>query len=340
MDGSIALEIFEDGGVFRHGDNYDKAVEKLDEALDQRDAGQITPSIYLEKLKALIEQYPHFIDGYAHIGNALMDEGKPKLALQSCLRGVEEGERAIPSGFTGPIEWGFLDNRPFLRAAHGALLCQLRLGQRREALALMEKILAWNPNDNQGIRHLIGSEYLRAGELEKANRFFADEAALYPPYHYERALLQIRAGDHVSAATSLRHGFVANGYIAEILCGHPDPPPLAIWHGSNFAAPETAREYLDRCGTLWHHIPGAIAFVRWLHTHPKVLIERAGILECQEALLWEFDPILRREILDREDAARIRIDDTLSKEIVQRRADRHGQLVEPWLHQATHRPRH
>ncbi|MEI8697021.1 MULTISPECIES: hypothetical protein [unclassified Mesorhizobium] len=198
-----------------------------------------------------------------------MEEGKPKLALQARLRGLEVGESAIPSGFTGPIEWGILENRPFLRAAQGSMLCQLRLGQRRKALALMEKILAWNPNDNQGIRHLIGSEYLRAGELEKADRIFADEAAHYPPYHYERALLQLRAGQPVSAATSLRHGFVANGYIAEILCGNPDPMPLAIWHGSNLAAPEIAREYLEHYGGLWQQTPGAIAFARWMHAHRK-----------------------------------------------------------------------
>lgn len=338
MDGPLALEIFEDGGVFRHGENHDEVVEKLDEALEQREAGRITPAKYLKTLKTLIEHYPHFIDGYAHLGNALMEEGKPKLALQACLRGLEVGERAIPSDFTGPIEWGFLENRPFLRAAQGAMLCQLRLSQRRDALVLMEKMLAWNPNDNQGIRHLIGSEYLRAGELEKADRIFADEAAHYPPYYYERALLQLRAGEPVSAATSLRHGFVANGYVAEILCGNLDPTPLAIWHDSNLAAPETAHEYVEHCSGLWHHTPGAITFVRWLHTHPKVMIERAGILECQEALLWEHDPIRRRKILDREDAARIRIDNALSEEIVQSRVDRYGRQVAPWLHQATRRP--
>ncbi|MCX5512855.1 hypothetical protein C3941_02820 [Kaistia algarum] len=333
MDDTITLEIFEDGGVFRHGDAYDEIVDELDEALDQRDSGTVTPARYLKTLKAIVEHHPQFIDGYAHLGNALMEEGKPKLALQACLRGLEVGERAIPAGFAGPIEWGFLENRPFLRAAHGVLLSQLRLGQRREALALMEKMLAWNPNDNQGIRTLIGSEYLRAGDIEKADRFFADEAAHYPPYHYERALLRFRAGDPVAAATSLRHGFVSNLYVAEILSGHPDPAPLAIWHGSNFSEPEIARHYLEYCGDLWRRTPGAIPFVRWLYTHPKVLIERASVLECQEALLWEHEFMRRGELIDRENAARERIDDTLSKEIVQNRTDRQGRQVSPWLYQ-------
>ncbi|MDW5317181.1 hypothetical protein [Rhizobium sp. PL01] len=334
MDGPIVMETFEDGGIFRHGDHYDEIVDELDDALEQRDAGKIKPAKYLKILKGIVDRHPHFIDGHAHLGNALMEEGKPKLALQACLRGIEAGDNAIPPKFKGTIEWGFLENRPFLRSYHGAVLCQLRLGKRREAIALMEKMLVWNPNDNQGIRFLIGSEYLRAGDTGKAERIFADEDTQYPPYHYERALLRFRSGSAVSAATSLRQGFVANGYIAEMLCGNPDPMPLAIWHGTNMAEPETARDYLEHCGDLWQNTRGAIAFVRWLHMHPKVLIERARVLECQEALLWEHDPVRRRTILDREEAARGRIDDTLSNEIVHDRTDLHGRQVSPWHYKA------
>lgn len=41
-----------------------------------------------------------------------MEEGKPKLALQACLQGLEVGEHAIPASYAGSIEWGFLENRP------------------------------------------------------------------------------------------------------------------------------------------------------------------------------------------------------------------------------------
>jgi len=335
---TLALEITEDGGVFHHGDGYDEIGDQFDGALDQREAGAITAAKYIKILKALVERHPHFIDGHAHLGNALMEEGKPKLALQAWLRGFDLGERALPAGFAGLIEWGFLENRPFLRAAHGAALGHSRLRQHREALAILERMLAWNPNDNQGVRYLIGSEYLRAGETEKAERILADEAAGYPPLHYELALLHLRAGGFVAAATSLRRGFVANGYIAEMLCGNPDPAPLAIWHGSNFAEPETARDYLELGGDLWRRTPGAIAFLRWLHTHPKVLVERAGILEWQEALLWEHEVARRREIMDREDAARRRIDARLSEEIVRSRSDRNGRQISPWAYQAARFP--
>jgi hypothetical protein len=79
----------------------------------------------------------------------------------------------------------------------------------------------------------------------------------------------VQADDSVSTATKLQHGFVANGYIAEMLSGNPEPATLAIGHRSNFAEPEVAREYLDHCGDLWRQTAGAGAFVRWLQTHPK-----------------------------------------------------------------------
>lgn len=333
MNDMLTLEIFDDGGVFRHGDDYDGIVDELDAALESRDGGTLAPAKYLKTLKALVDRYPHFIDAHAHLGYALMEEGKPKLALQACLLGLEAGERAIPSDYAGSIEWGFLENRPFLRAAHGVVLSQLRLGLRNDALRLMEKMLAWNPNDNQGIRYLIGSEYLRAGEMAKAERIFTDEAEHYPPYYYEHALLHLKAGDPVSAATKLRQGFVRNGYIAEILAGNPEPEALAIWHRSNLAEPETARDYMDQCGDLWQRTSGAVAFVRWLHMHPSVLAERAAILECQEALLWERDFEKRQALGIREEAAYARIDEVLSVAIVRKRADRHGRPIEPWLYQ-------
>ena len=124
----------------------------------------------------------------------------------------------------------------------------------------MEKMLAWNPNDNQGIRFIIGSDYLRSGMEDKAAAIFHAEGPHYPPYRYELGLLLFRKGRHQAPATSLRHGFVENGYVAEILCGTPDPLPLPIWHGSNFAEAELAQDYVLRYGDLWRRSPEAVTF--------------------------------------------------------------------------------
>lgn len=328
----ISFNVWEDGGVFAYPDGHDDIIEQFDELLDQRDGGKLNPARYIAGLKEMVGAEPDFIDGHAHLGYALFDQGKFKVALETCLQGVLAGERAIPPGFTGSIEWGHLENRPFLRAIHGVVLCHLRLGQRAKALPLMEQMLAWNPHDNQGIRYLIGSEYLRDGKTGKARTILAANADQYPPCRYDLALLQFRQGKYATAATSLRKAFTANGYIAEIICGNPDPTPIAIWHGSNHAEPELARDYVTQYGNLWRETPDAIAFLRWLHTHPKVLAERSAFLDGREALLWSTDVEERRRILERENSILHDIGDRLSDLIVQSRTDRDGSQVLPWMY--------
>ena len=329
---TITLEIREDGAIFRHPVADHDMSEELIDLRDQDDLGRIGPTQYLRKLQDLVARHPGFIDGYAHLGSAFLEQDKPKRALDACMRGFTLGVEAIPVGFDGLIEWGYMANRPFLRAAHGLVFCHLRLGQNRKAVGLMEEMLAWNPNDNQGVRYLIGSEFLRGGKVDKAGDVFEAEGAYYPPYRYELALLLLRKGEHKEAATSLRLGFVENGYIAEILCGSRDPLPLGIWHGSSFARVELAQDYVSRYGDLWCRTPGAVAFLRWLHTHPKVMAERAAVLECKEALLWERDIDQRGLIIGREEAAMKHIDDRLADEIIVDRTDRNGCLICPWLH--------
>ena len=332
MNEIVSFEVIDDGGTFEHGSGYDAIVDQLDETLDLWHCGELTRPKYIAALKAILERHPHFIDGHAHLGYALMEEGRPKLALQSCLRGFEVGRAAIPPEYAGVIEWDLLENRPFLRAAHGVVLCHMRLGQRSQAIDVMERMITWNPNDNQGIRFLIGSEYLRAGKTAKALTILNEQADQYPPYHYELGLLHFMKGATVAAATSLRRGFVANPYIAEMLCGCPDPMPLAIWHGSSDAEPETAHDYVQAYGDLWYKTPNAIAFVRWLHTHPRVMAERAAIFDPKEALLWEHEFERRRVLIEQEDKALAKIDERLSDAIVVERADRDGRMVAPWLY--------
>lgn len=329
---TINLEILEYSAVFRYPQQEVHVVQELDCLLDEDEARRCGSARYLVGLQDLVARYPWFIDGHAHLGFALLEQDKPKRALEACLHGIALGEAAIPSDYHGVIEWSSLENRPFLRAVEGAIFCYRRLGQRRKALALMERILAWNPNDNQGIRYLVGSEYLRLGKVNEACIVFNTEAAQYPPYRYELALLQLCEGNHEAAATSLRHGFVENGYIAEILCGIPNPMPLAIWRGSNFAEPELAHDYILQYGDLWHRTPGAVAFLQWLHTHPKVMAERAAIFECKEALRWEHDVECRRRIIDKKEALARKIDNCLSAEIIIERADRQGRVDLPWRH--------
>ncbi len=331
---SVRFEVYndEEGGFVYPDEPFSHLVEQLHNALDLRDGGHVTEKKYQAILEKLIETQPDFIDAHAHLGYAFFDEGKPKKALDACLRGVAVGDRLIPEGFSGHIHWGDLDNRPFLRSLHGVSIAYLRLRRHKNAVQILERILALNPNDNQGARLLLGTEYLRLGEIKKAREFFISDAEHYPPYYYDLAFSFLLEKDWVQAATALRRGFCSNPYLAEILCGNPNPRPLAIWHGSNLKGPETAIDHLKMCQGLWQRQPVFIAFIHWLFNHSRVMAERAAVLGHLEELNWERDFKKRGKISDQLTSLVKRIDDGLSEDLIVKRADRRGQSIYPWFH--------
>ena len=71
--------------------------------------------------------------------------------------GLRIGELSLGPDFDGLLEWGFIDNRPFLRCMHGYGLTLWRLGRFKEAQQIFERMLWLNPSDNQGVRFEIES---------------------------------------------------------------------------------------------------------------------------------------------------------------------------------------
>ena len=69
--------------------------------------------------------------------------------------------------------------------------------------------------------------------------------------------------------------------------------------------------------------------------HPRVMAERAAVIECRQELLWENDFNVRGRILDRERAVRSGMESTLSGEIIKPRTDRSGEPLAPWKDPST-----
>ena len=90
------------------------------------------------------------IDAHAHLGN-LEFERWPERAIVHYEIGMRIGELSLPPTFDGLLLW-HIHNRPFLRCLHGYGLCLWRLGRIAEAEFVFERVLALNPNDNQGVR--------------------------------------------------------------------------------------------------------------------------------------------------------------------------------------------
>ena len=146
-------------------DPDDPFSDPISESNDLKDAGQ--PEEALKLLMDLCESDLRCLDAHAHLGNFAFD-----LFLEIALRHYEMGycigEWSLGKDFDGLLQWGRVNNRPFLRCMHGYGLCLWRLGRFDEAERIFERMLRLNPSDNQGVRFLIGD--VRSRKAWKADR--------------------------------------------------------------------------------------------------------------------------------------------------------------------------
>ena len=107
------------------------------------------------------------IDAHVHLGNLVFHRSAAEAVVhyEVAVRFVEQ---ALGADFDGFLVWGFIYNRPALRALHAYGLCLWRLGRVVEAKAAFLRVVAMNPNDNQGVRFLLAD--LEAGRDWEAIR--------------------------------------------------------------------------------------------------------------------------------------------------------------------------
>lgn len=316
---------------------------RLEDALEAAGRSSKTYLAYFNKLDRLIAREPDFLDAYNYAGNAYLELADCQDAVESpislCLaqesyaKAFERAKALIPPDFSGQIIWGNLDNRPFLRAHHGLIICHLRRKAYATAAQMIEEHLLWNPNDNIGVRFLLGDAYLLAGDTVNARRALAAGVLeRYPDNAYSLGLLEFREGNYAAAATALRTGFLGNIYIAEILTGRTVEKPHFFWHGISWATVRSAKSYLFQQDMLnfWKATPQAVDFADWLFNCAAVLRERLEWAEIREGLTYEHDFAVRSAFSDREAALRKKVQKITM--FIRKVSNRQGEEHWPWEH--------
>ncbi|WP_085431931.1 tetratricopeptide repeat protein [Escherichia coli] len=331
MNDRLRFKVNANQGCFIFPENwFSLLMDDFDELLDAYDAEEISEKRYISGLRHLAQKEPDFIDVHAHLAYVFLEQDAPRKALNAALKGLAVANRLIPEGFSGEIIWMQPENRPYLRALYAAILANMQLLRHHDAVMLIDKILAYNPEDNQGARWLLGPELLRAGNHKRALHILKEHAGEFSPYWYEPGLLYFLNGEPVKAATALRRGFATNTYIAEMLCGNPHPFPLTMWH--NFSAgPDVAEDYYATYSPLWGKHPETLLFVSWLYNHSAVLCERAEMMASAERLLSEYEQKVCKSIFKQQKLLLEKIDDRISGEIVQKCRTWQGEDLWPWM---------
>ena len=138
---------------------------------DALEIGEYDPNGAYDLLMKALSFDMRCIDAHAHLGNHFFDHW-PKIAMAHYEVGIGIGDLSLGSEFNGLLPWGYIYNRPYLRALHGYGLCLWRLGNADKARIVFERILSFNPIDNQGIRFLWndirnGRSWESTDEVEK-----------------------------------------------------------------------------------------------------------------------------------------------------------------------------
>lgn len=206
-----------------------------------------------------IEIDPTYADGYNHLANIAWRKGDWKQAeglYQKAFELAEPEVKDIPKGEF----WSILESRPYMRALHGLGLTAWKQSRLEEAIGVFKQMLKLNPNDNQGIRYLIGPLYHQLGNLEEAGMWYEqNEDDPHNLYNYGLALIQ--QNKLKKASRILIFAIFANPYIAPMLLDDK-LPKRDWWHGISWAEPEYAEDYMIGYSSWWESEELPLVFLR------------------------------------------------------------------------------
>jgi len=222
-----------------------------------------------KSFRRALEVDPRHADAHNHLGIISLEARKLKAAEQHFRAAIDGGQRHLERNGTA-VRWDRIENRPYLRGLANLALVLAEQKKWTEALTIHRRMLKLNPNDDQGVRYLIGIECLHAGDGEGAIDAFRNCASDEVGCAFGLALAKLRVhGPSAEIGEALLTGFAANRYVAPILLGE-SWARLDGFHGTNMAEPEWAQDVVDAQAEIWHAIPEGAYQLRFWWMAPPV----------------------------------------------------------------------
>jgi len=247
------IQLANDEWVFPDDDAA--AENEFDEILESFHAGDLVAAERL--LKQFTSRNPTHIDAWQHLALVLERTERATEAFLCCREAVRLGTESFPNEFswiTSKLMWGFLENRPFLRAYHNLGLWFQRRGQIDAAIEVFVRLLSTSPQDNLGVRYLLPELWLEKGDLLSVVRHCKQcDDDVFPEitYTYPLALIllnEIEKARPMLTAAKRRLPLVAK----ELLKKRHSQPSTAMPGHITLGGADQAYEYWVRFGKYWH----------------------------------------------------------------------------------------
>jgi tetratricopeptide (TPR) repeat protein len=224
------------------------------------EAGQ-TPAA-LAIFQDLLQRHPEHLDVRDRLAHVYEEIGQDDRAKPLLEEAVTLGRRAFPPAFRSGdlLEWGWLENRPFLRCLCSLGVVYEREGRLKEALAIDQELLALNPNDNQGVRALAVTLLFalkRPEEVIKVCTAYPDDGM--PEVAYGRALALFQLGRNHDATAALKEAVRWRPRVAaELLNTRHRRPQSSIPGYITMGGADEAYAYWQHSGRFWGETEGAL----------------------------------------------------------------------------------
>jgi len=217
--------------------------------------------------RAVLAEMPDHLDALHHLALVLSERGFDDQARDLWEQAVRIGHKAFPQDFQlgrDRLEWGWLENRPFLRCLHGLALTRYNDGEIEEALRLFRELLSLNPNDNQGVRAMAEEALFKLGRfedaLEIAKQYPND---IMPETLYGRALALFKLGQRQEATVALQEAIEYLPLVAkELLKTKHHLPRTARPDMVTVGGADEAYYYWEDWGQFWEEDTEALEWLR------------------------------------------------------------------------------
>jgi tetratricopeptide (TPR) repeat protein len=202
--------------------------------------------------KRALTKDPDCVD--ALVVMAGIESDSPRKMIEGLQNAVAAGERSLGAKFIKENKghfWGLIETRPYMRALEQLASLLRAEGFKLDAIKHYERILALNPNDNQGVRDPLLGLYLATDNLEGARKLLKDyEEDASANFAWARVLERFLSGDQADAAAELKIARKENRQVELYLSGQkgiPKEMPEMYSPGSD----EEAVLVLDNMSLAW-----------------------------------------------------------------------------------------
>ena len=237
---------------------YDRLSDREADARDEAqqiafDAMETESEAQARKLaKRALKLDPDCVDALVVMND--LDARTRRETIEGLQKAIEAGERSLGSKFIGEHKghfWMLLETRPYMRALE-RLASELKYaGLNADAIRIYEKMLALNPNDNQGVRDPLLGLYLAVSDLAGAGRLLKKyKEDSMANFAWGRVLERFLAGDRTGAQAALRKARAANRFVELYVTARkplPENPPEMYSPGSE----EEAVLCMGNLGIAW-----------------------------------------------------------------------------------------